>query len=102
VFQLQKKAIRLIFRSGCNRDKASLDIFWLRDESLGESDNLSAADVLAQKSSSFDSHRSGRPRARVYGYRPWPASRGSKTVKPPRTIPRNRRAGDGGSHVGAR
>jgi type I restriction enzyme M protein len=31
-----------------NRDKASLDIFWLRDESLEESDNLSDPDVRAQ------------------------------------------------------
>jgi len=31
------------------RDKASLDIFWLRDESLEESDNLPDPDVLAQE-----------------------------------------------------
>ncbi len=31
------------------RDKASLDIFWLRDESLSESDNLPPPDVLAQE-----------------------------------------------------
>jgi type I restriction enzyme M protein len=30
-----------------NRDKASLDIFWLRDESLEDSDNLPNPDVLA-------------------------------------------------------
>jgi type I restriction enzyme M protein len=30
-----------------NRDKASLDIFWLKDESLSESDNLPDPDVLA-------------------------------------------------------
>jgi type I restriction enzyme M protein len=30
------------------RDKASLDIFWLRDESLEDSDNLPEPDVLAQ------------------------------------------------------
>ena len=30
------------------RDKASLDIFWLRDESLENSDNLPDPDVLAQ------------------------------------------------------
>jgi type I restriction enzyme M protein len=29
------------------RDKASLDIFWLRDESLEDSDNLPTPDVLA-------------------------------------------------------
>ena len=29
------------------RDKASLDIFWLRDESLEDSDNLPAPDILA-------------------------------------------------------
>jgi hypothetical protein len=33
------------------RDKDSLDIFWLSDESLEESDNLPDPDVLAQKSS---------------------------------------------------
>ena len=32
-----------------NRDKASLDIFWLRDESLEESDNLPDPDALAQE-----------------------------------------------------
>jgi type I restriction enzyme M protein len=32
-----------------NRDKASLDIFWLRDESLEESDNLPDPDLLAQE-----------------------------------------------------
>jgi type I restriction enzyme M protein len=31
-----------------NRDKASLDIFWLKDESLEESENLPEPDVLAQ------------------------------------------------------
>ena len=30
-----------------NRDKASLDIFWLRDESLSDSDNLPAPDIIA-------------------------------------------------------
>jgi type I restriction enzyme M protein len=29
------------------RDKASLDIFWLRDESLEDTDNLPAPDVIA-------------------------------------------------------
>jgi type I restriction enzyme M protein len=29
------------------RDKLSLDIFWLRDESLSDSDNLPAPDVIA-------------------------------------------------------
>ena len=32
-----------------NRDKASLDIVWLRDESLEDSDNLPDPDVLAQE-----------------------------------------------------
>ena len=31
------------------RDKASLDIFWVRDESLADSDNLPPPDVLAQE-----------------------------------------------------
>ena len=37
------------FQLGHNRDTASLDIFWLRDESLEESDNLPDPDVLAQE-----------------------------------------------------
>jgi type I restriction enzyme M protein len=32
-----------------NRDKASLDIFWLRDKSLEVSDNLPDPDVLARE-----------------------------------------------------
>jgi type I restriction enzyme M protein len=32
-----------------SRDKANLDIFWLRDESLEESDNLPEPSVLAQE-----------------------------------------------------
>ena len=32
-----------------HRDKASLDIFWLRDETLEESDNLPDPDVLDQE-----------------------------------------------------
>jgi type I restriction enzyme M protein len=32
------------------RDKANLDIFWLRDESLEDSDNLPDPDVLARES----------------------------------------------------
>ena len=31
------------------RDKVSLDIFWLKDESLSDSDNLPAPDVIAQE-----------------------------------------------------
>ena len=31
------------------RDKASLDIFWLRDESLADSDNLPPPDVIARE-----------------------------------------------------
>jgi type I restriction enzyme M protein len=30
-----------------SRDKTSLDIFWLKDESLAESDNLPAPDEIA-------------------------------------------------------
>lgn len=30
-----------------SRDKASLDIFWLKDESLSDSDNLPAPEVIA-------------------------------------------------------
>jgi type I restriction enzyme M protein len=32
-----------------NRDKASLDIFWLKDESLEESDNLPKPDIIARE-----------------------------------------------------
>ena len=32
-----------------SRDKASLDIFWLRDDSLADSDNLPAPDIIAQE-----------------------------------------------------
>ena len=31
------------------RDKASLDIFWLKDESLADSDNLPPPGVIAQE-----------------------------------------------------
>ncbi len=31
----------------CKRDKANLDIFWLKDESLEDTDNLPAPEVLA-------------------------------------------------------
>jgi type I restriction enzyme M protein len=31
------------------RDKASLDIFWLKDDSLADSDNLPSPDVIAQE-----------------------------------------------------
>ncbi|OGQ81952.1 MAG: hypothetical protein A3F90_13090 [Deltaproteobacteria bacterium RIFCSPLOWO2_12_FULL_60_19] len=50
-----------------NRDKASLDIFWLRDESLEDSDNLPDPDVLAQEIIvlRLAQPRSGRPRART-------------------------------------
>ena len=44
-----KNAIRTfkIKRSSVKRDKVSLDIFWLRDESLEESENLPEPDVIA-------------------------------------------------------
>jgi type I restriction enzyme M protein len=32
-----------------SRDKASLDIFWLKDESLADSDNLPPPDVIARE-----------------------------------------------------
>jgi type I restriction enzyme M protein len=44
-----KKAISPIFDLLNNRDKASLDIFSLRDESLDGSDSLPDTDVLAQE-----------------------------------------------------
>ncbi len=31
------------------RDKVSLDLIWLRDESLGDMDNLPAPEVIAQE-----------------------------------------------------
>ncbi len=36
-------------RSSIARDKASLDIFWLKDEALEDSDNLPPPDVIAQE-----------------------------------------------------
>ena len=36
-------------QAGFQRDKASLDIFWLRDETLEESDDLPDPDVPAQE-----------------------------------------------------
>ena len=32
-----------------SRDKASLDISWLKDDSLADSDNLPSPDVIAQE-----------------------------------------------------
>ncbi|MFH1123937.1 MAG: hypothetical protein V1758_09805 [Pseudomonadota bacterium] len=32
-----------------NRDKASLDIFWLKDDSLNESENLPAPGIIARE-----------------------------------------------------
>lgn len=32
-----------------SRDKASLDIFWLKDEALEDSDNLPAPEIIAQE-----------------------------------------------------
>ena len=37
------------FKVFTSRDKASLDIFWLRDESLEESDNLPDPEILAHE-----------------------------------------------------
>jgi type I restriction enzyme M protein len=31
------------------RDKASMDIFWLKDDALDDSDNLPPPDVIAQE-----------------------------------------------------
>ena len=45
----RRKGEKSNFRLSYNRDKTSLDIFWLRDESLEESDNLPDPDVLAQE-----------------------------------------------------
>ena len=49
------REIRLVF----NRAKAGLDIFWFRDGSLEQSDNLSEPDVSAQE---FVEDLSSRPR----------------------------------------
>ena len=45
----ERKGEKSNFRLGYNRDKASLDIFWLRDETLEEFDNLPDAELLAQE-----------------------------------------------------
>ena len=39
----------LLFKDLIARDKASLDIFWVKDESLSESENLPAPEVIAQE-----------------------------------------------------
>jgi type I restriction enzyme M protein len=39
----------LVYQVIIGIDKASLDIFWLKDESLEESDNLPDPDVIAQE-----------------------------------------------------
>lgn len=38
---------RIATTNSFNRDKASLDIFWLKDESVSDSNNLRAPDVIA-------------------------------------------------------
>jgi type I restriction enzyme M protein len=38
---------RFTYEDITNRDKTSLDIFWLKDESLGDMENLPEPDVLA-------------------------------------------------------
>jgi hypothetical protein len=45
--QLSWRADQL--RGTHHRNKASFDIFWLRDESLEESDNLPDPDIFAQE-----------------------------------------------------
>lgn len=37
------------YQDAVNRDKASLDIFWLKDESLADSDNLSPPEIIVQE-----------------------------------------------------
>ena len=46
-----KAAFTRATKGDSNRDKASLDIFWLRDESLEESDNLPIPTFSPRKSS---------------------------------------------------
>lgn len=45
----ERKREKSNFQWGSNRYKATLDIFRLRDESIGESDKLPDPDVLAQE-----------------------------------------------------
>ena len=40
---------RFTYDESTERDKVSLDLIWLRDESLEDSDNLPLPDVLAQE-----------------------------------------------------
>ena len=42
-------AVQIMAAVRIARDKASLDIFWLKDDSLAESDNLPPPDVIAQE-----------------------------------------------------
>ena len=39
----------MLFRSLIARDKASLDIFWLKDDSLEDSANFPNPDIIAQE-----------------------------------------------------
>ena len=41
--------VHMIYDELVARDKASLDIFWLKDDSLEDSANLPTADVIAQE-----------------------------------------------------
>ncbi len=47
LFLLLFKLIHAYFR--INRDKTSLDIFWLKDDSMEDSDNLPEPAILAQE-----------------------------------------------------
>ena len=41
--------VKLVLEELMKRDKANLDIFWLKDKSLEDSDDLPDPDVLAQE-----------------------------------------------------
>ena len=42
-------AVKSMVAARIARDKASLDIFWLKDDSLADSDNLPPPDAIAQE-----------------------------------------------------
>ena len=65
-----------------NRDKASLDIFWLSDESLEASDSLLDPDIFAQEIVVPRLASLGTTRARAYG-QAVSCVEGSKTLRPP-------------------
>jgi hypothetical protein len=78
---------RYTYEELTKRDKPNLDIFWLKDESLEDSANLPAPDIVTEIDSRILHSltlRASRP------CRPLPRSPLSKICKPPSLLRRNR------------